>query len=67
VLRLDGVRVAYADGWGLARCSVTEPLLTFRFESYAGSPRDIAERFLAPVLDLREAVLARLDRPEEAQ
>jgi phosphomannomutase/phosphoglucomutase len=61
VLRLDGVRVAYPDGWGLVRCSVTEPLLTFRFEAYAGSPREIADRFLAPVPDLRGLVLQRLD------
>jgi phosphomannomutase/phosphoglucomutase len=62
VLRLDGVRVTYPDGWALARCSVTEPLLTFRFESYAGSPRAIAERFLTPAPDLLRSVLGRLDR-----
>lgn len=61
VLRLDGVRIAYPDGWALARCSVTEPLLTFRFEAYEGRPRAIAERFLAPAPDLLRAVLARLD------
>ncbi len=60
IVRLDGVRVEYPDGWALARCSVTEPLLTFRFESYDGSPLSIAERFLAPAPDLREAVVARL-------
>lgn len=64
VLRLDGVRVAYPDGWGLARCSVTEPLLTFRFEAYQGHPRVIAERFLAPTPDLAQAVLKRLDELE---
>lgn len=32
VSTLDGVRVAWADGWALARASVTEPLLTLRFE-----------------------------------
>ena len=29
---LDGVRAEFSDGWGLARKSVTEPLLTLRFE-----------------------------------
>lgn len=29
---LDGVRAEFDDGWGLARQSVTEPLLTLRFE-----------------------------------
>ena len=60
VLRIDGVRVAYPDGWALARCSVTEPVLTFRFEAFAGSPEGIAGRFLAPAPDLRAAVLERL-------
>jgi phosphomannomutase/phosphoglucomutase len=32
VSRLDGVRIAWPDGWGLARPSVTEPLITLRFE-----------------------------------
>ncbi|HUT32861.1 MAG TPA: phosphomannomutase/phosphoglucomutase [Planctomycetota bacterium] len=64
VARLDGVRIAYPDGWGLARCSVTEPLLTFRFEAFEGAPRRIAERFLAPAPDLLRAVRERLDALE---
>jgi phosphomannomutase/phosphoglucomutase len=31
---LDGVRIDFGDGWALARCSVTEPLLTLRFEAH---------------------------------
>ncbi len=31
---VDGVRVAFEDGWLLARPSVTEPLLTLRFEGH---------------------------------
>ena len=64
VLRLDGVRVAYPEGWALARVSVTEPMLTFRFEAYASTPRALAERFLAPAPDLRRLVLERLDATE---
>ncbi len=30
----DGVRVDFPDGWALVRQSVTEPALTFRFESH---------------------------------
>jgi phosphomannomutase/phosphoglucomutase len=30
---LDGVRIDFPDGWALVRSSVTEPALTFRFES----------------------------------
>ncbi len=29
----DGVRVDFPDGWALVRGSVTEPVVTFRFES----------------------------------
>ncbi len=29
----DGVRVDFSDGWALVRGSVTEPVVTFRFES----------------------------------
>ena len=36
VLRLDGVRVDFGDGWALARRSVTEPLITLRFEARTG-------------------------------
>lgn len=32
--RLDGVRIDWPDGWALARPSVTEPLLTLRFEAH---------------------------------
>lgn len=30
--RSDGLRIEFADGWGLVRRSVTEPVLTMRFE-----------------------------------
>ena len=30
---IDGVRVSFPDGWALVRNSVTEPVLTFRFEA----------------------------------
>ncbi|MEN6478698.1 MAG: phosphomannomutase/phosphoglucomutase [Anaerolineales bacterium] len=32
--RLDGVRIEFGDGWALARESVTEPLITLRFEAH---------------------------------
>jgi phosphomannomutase/phosphoglucomutase len=31
---LDGVRIDFSDGWALARLSVTEPLITLRFEAH---------------------------------
>ena len=33
VIRLDGLRVEYADGFGLARASNTTPVVVFRFEA----------------------------------
>ena len=40
VIRLDGVRVEYADGFGLARASNTTPVVVLRFE--ADSPQALA-------------------------
>jgi phosphomannomutase/phosphoglucomutase len=34
VSTLDGVRVAWPDGWALVRVSVTEPVITLRFEAH---------------------------------
>ena len=33
VSTLDGVRIAFADGWGLLRASNTQPVLVLRFEA----------------------------------
>ncbi len=46
VVDLDGLRVEYAEAWGLARASHTQPALVFRFE--AGNEEamaDIQDRF----------------------
>lgn len=57
VSRLDGVRAEYDDGWAMARASITEPLLTLRFE---GRDREslhaIVARFLAGAPELRASV-----------
>ncbi len=34
VITLDGVRAAFAHGWGLVRASNTQPAITLRFEAY---------------------------------
>ncbi|MBI3947642.1 MAG: phosphomannomutase/phosphoglucomutase [Armatimonadetes bacterium] len=55
VSRLDGVRVQFPDGWGLARPSVTEAALTLRFEGRTPEAlHRIREAFLAPAPALRE-------------
>jgi phosphomannomutase/phosphoglucomutase len=33
VIDIDGVRVEFGDGWGLARASNTQPVLVVRFEA----------------------------------
>jgi phosphomannomutase/phosphoglucomutase len=37
VIRIDGVRVEYADGFGLARASNTTPVIVLRFEADDGA------------------------------
>jgi phosphomannomutase/phosphoglucomutase len=51
---LDGVRVRFDEGWALARISVTEPLITLRFEAHSHEAlREIVAevRNAAPLLD----------------
>ena len=33
VIDIDGARVEWEDGWGLVRCSNTQPILVLRFEA----------------------------------
>jgi phosphomannomutase/phosphoglucomutase len=40
VVTLDGVRITFADGWGLLRASNTEPVLVLRFEASTSSALD---------------------------
>ncbi len=62
VSRLDGVRAEYDDGWALARASITEPAVTFRFE---GRNRNhlaqIAARFLVALPELRATILEKIN------
>ncbi len=57
VATLDGVRIKYPEGWGLVRISITEPMLTFRFEAKAeGGLKKVMHRFLRPVPELLEKI-----------
>ena len=54
LVTLDGIRAEYADGWGMARLSVTEPAMTLRFEGKTlQSLRRIMHRFEEDSPDLR--------------
>jgi len=60
---MDGVRVDYPDGWGLARMSMTEPKITLRFEArQPDGLRPVIERFLAPVPKVLARVIDDLER-----
>lgn len=61
VSRIDGVRVDFGNGWGLARLSVTEPVITLRFEAHTEERlHEIMREFTDPVPELQERVLADL-------
>lgn len=48
VIDVDGVRIQYADGWGLLRASNTEPVLSLRFEARSeAAALALRERFFA--------------------
>ncbi|MCY4016634.1 MAG: phosphomannomutase/phosphoglucomutase [Gammaproteobacteria bacterium] len=51
IIKIDGLRVEYADGWGLIRASNTTPALLCRFEA------DSRERLAAIQADFRELIL----------
>jgi phosphomannomutase/phosphoglucomutase len=61
VSELDGVRAQYAEGWALLRASITEPVVTLRFEAKSREAlQEIVADFLAAAPELREAVAERL-------
>jgi phosphomannomutase / phosphoglucomutase len=55
IIDVDGVRVTFADGWGLIRASNTQPLLVLRFEAKT-------EKRLAEIQKLIESTVARAQR-----
>ena len=60
---LDGIRAEYEAGWGLIRSSVTEPLVTLRFEgrTLAGL-YEVRDKFLSSSTRLKELVEAVWDK-----
>ncbi len=50
VIDIDGVRVEFGDGWGLARASNTQPVIVVRFEARTpGRLEEIREMFMRPL------------------
>lgn len=68
VSRLDGVKINSEEGWGLARPSVTEPVITFRFEARDRERLEaIIHRILEPVPGLEQRVRQAWIRSESGE
>ena len=53
VIDIDGVRVEFGDGWGLARASNTQAVIVVRFEAKTQARlEEIRETFMAPLRQL---------------
>jgi phosphomannomutase/phosphoglucomutase len=63
IIDIDGVRVVYEDGWGLARASNTQPVLVLRFE--AGTRTRLEEIQQELLKALREVAGGDITLPEE--
>lgn len=58
VSQLDGLRIEFTDGWGLVRRSVTEPVLTLRFEgAHPAALQRILQRVAHLCPELQGAIL----------
>lgn len=56
VIDIDGVRVIFPDGWGLARASNTQPALVLRFEAKTKSRLDEIQEMIVSKLREMEGV-----------
>jgi phosphomannomutase/phosphoglucomutase len=60
IIDIDGVRIEYSDGWGLARPSNTSPYIILRFE---GESEGVLERIKTEFRDAIKSVIADADIP----
>lgn len=56
---VDGVRVNFADGWGLVRASNTQPALVLRFEASTAAQRDDHRRLVEGIVAAARAEVER--------
>lgn len=59
VIDIDGARVEWKDGWGLVRCSNTQPILVLRFEAENKSRLDAIEKTFNEVIERLKSELLR--------
>jgi phosphomannomutase/phosphoglucomutase len=57
VVDIDGARVQWSDGWGLVRCSNTQPILVLRFEAQSESRLGEIQAILQAEIDRQRALL----------
>jgi len=50
IIDIDGVRIPFSDGWGLVRCSNTQPVLVLRFEATTEQRLDIIRSSIEEVV-----------------
>jgi len=64
VSEVDGIRAVFKEGWGIVRPSVTEPVLSCRFEALDTiSLRNIVEAWFQDMPSMRDELLSRLPNP----
>ena len=56
IIDIDGVRAEFSDGWGLVRCSNTQPVLVLRFEA---DTQDALDRIRSTVMEDLERIMKR--------
>ena len=58
IIDIDGVRMVFADGWGLVRASNTSPVLVLRFEAQSRSRLEEIREYLQGVIEKAKAEVA---------
>jgi phosphomannomutase/phosphoglucomutase len=60
---VDGVRAVFKNGWGIVRASVTEPVLSCRFEAdNMGAIREMVEEWFKDSPELKGELLNRIPK-----
>ena len=57
VIDTDGLRLEWPDGWGLVRCSNTQPILVLRFEAQTKERLEAIEQFFEEKISSAETQL----------
>ncbi len=57
VIDIDGARVEWPDGWGLVRCSNTQPILVLRFEAKSAARLEALQALFDKIIRQQQAAL----------